>query len=139
LKHLRLRTGDGCARDCALPSPILPALDGGWLCRARGRYFWGKRLSARLPYADRRSADGAAAGLALLPGQCALIHTGGMLPDGSDAVVMVEHTQSARPAEVEVLRAAAPGENVLKVGEDVAPGRKLSGRSNPSAHRRLAV
>jgi molybdopterin molybdotransferase len=35
---------------------------------------------------------------------------------------MVEHTQSARPGEIEVLRAVAPGENVLKVGEDVRAG-----------------
>src|SRR5436190_13931264 len=27
-------------------------------------------------------------------GQCALIHTGGMLPNGADAVVMLEYTQS---------------------------------------------
>ena len=37
--------------------------------------------------------------------QAALIHTGGMLPRGADGVVMVEHTQFARPAEVE----RAPG------------------------------
>ena len=29
-------------------------------------------------------------------GQCALIHTGGMLPNGADAVVMVEYTQAHR-------------------------------------------
>src|SRR5512134_1121451 len=29
------------------------------------------------------------------PSQCALIHTGGMLPNGADAVVMLEYTQSA--------------------------------------------
>src|SRR5512138_2034025 len=36
---------------------------------------------------------GAAATITLGGGECALIHTGGMLPDGADAVVMVEHTQ----------------------------------------------
>jgi len=53
-------------------------------------------------------------------GQCALIHTGGMLPASADAVVMLEYTQTARPGEVEILRAVANGENVLKSGEDVA-------------------
>ena len=57
--------------------------------------------------------------------QAALIHTGGMLPQGADGVVMVEHTQFARPAEVEVLRAAAPGENVLLAGEDVEIGQEV--------------
>ena len=45
-----------------------------------------------------------------------------MLPEGADAVVMLEHTQTSRAGEVEVLRAAAPGENVLQAGEDVSPG-----------------
>ena len=68
---------------------------------------------------------GAASAYTLLPAQCALIHTGGMLPEGANAVVMVEHTQSARPGELEVLRAVASGENVLKVGEDVAQGDEV--------------
>jgi len=61
----------------------------------------------------------------LRPAGCALIHTGGMLPEGADAVVMVEHTQRARPDEVEILRAAGVGENVLKVGEDVFQGEQI--------------
>ena len=68
---------------------------------------------------------GAAPGFGLGRGQCALIHTGGMLPQGGDAVVMVEYTQSVRPDEVEILRAVATGENVLKVGEDVTLGQEV--------------
>ena len=63
------------------------------------------------------------------PGQCALIHTGGMLPGGADAVVMLEYTQAigrdephGRP-EIEILRAVADGENVIRIGEDVAQGQ----------------
>jgi len=52
-------------------------------------------------------------------GEAALIHTGGMIPHGADAVVMVEHTQTIDEREIEILKAAAPGENVLQVGEDV--------------------
>jgi molybdopterin molybdotransferase len=68
---------------------------------------------------------GAPAGFELRRGSCALIHTGGMLPVGADAVVMVEHTQSVRPGEVEILRSLADGENVLKVGEDVQEGEEV--------------
>jgi len=60
---------------------------------------------------------------ALDPGQAALIHTGGMLPENADAVVMLEYTQPARPGEVEILRAVAPAENVIRVGEDVQTGQ----------------
>ncbi|HMB25110.1 MAG: gephyrin-like molybdotransferase Glp [Chloroflexota bacterium] len=56
-------------------------------------------------------------------GQCALIHTGGMLPNGADAVMMLEYTQSAQKNEVEIFRAVADGENVIRVGEDVAQGQ----------------
>jgi len=53
-------------------------------------------------------------------GQCALIHTGGMLPNGADAVVMIEYTQSARLAEIEIYKSIADGENTIRIGEDVA-------------------
>src|SRR4030095_16871947 len=53
-------------------------------------------------------------------GQCALIHTGGMLPNGTDAVVMLEYVQSAQKNEIEIFRAVAEGENVISIGEDVA-------------------
>ena len=56
-------------------------------------------------------------------GQCALIHTGGMLPKNADAVVMLEYTQSAHENEIEISRAVADGENVIRIGEDVAEGQ----------------
>jgi molybdopterin molybdotransferase len=65
---------------------------------------------------------GSAPGFALRPGECVVIHTGGMLPDGADAVVMIETTQQALADEIEILRAAGVGENVLQIGEDVREG-----------------
>ena len=53
---------------------------------------------------------------------CALIHTGGMLPEGADAVVMLEDTQVLDAGEIEIFRAVAPGENVIEIGEDVPAG-----------------
>lgn len=61
-----------------------------------------------------------------LPSQgCALIHTGGMLPEGADTVVMVEHTQSVGDGVIEVFRPAAIGENTIQVGEDIAAGEHV--------------
>ena len=71
---------------------------------------------------------GASPGFSVEPAQCALIHTGGMLPQGAHAVVMVEHTQTSHEREIEILRAAAPGENVIKTGEDVSQGEKVLDR-----------
>ncbi len=58
-------------------------------------------------------------------GKCALIHTGGMLPEGADAVVMLEYTQSVHENEMEIMRAVADGENAIKVGEDVKAGQTV--------------
>ncbi|MES0359667.1 MAG: gephyrin-like molybdotransferase Glp [Anaerolineales bacterium] len=58
--------------------------------------------------------------------ECGLIHTGGMLPPGADAVVMLENTQVAKPGEIEILRSAAVGENVIKVGEDIQKGESVA-------------
>jgi molybdopterin molybdotransferase len=56
-------------------------------------------------------------------GQCALIHTGGMLPNGADAVVMLEYTQMAGENEIEVFKSVADGENLIRIGEDVVQGQ----------------
>lgn len=74
---------------------------------------------------------GGAPGFAVSTGTCALIHTGGMLPEGADAVVMLETTQSVDVGErerlpggeVEILKTVAPRENVINVGEDVTAGQ----------------
>ena len=67
-------------------------------------------------------------------GQCALIHTGGMLPKGADAVVMLEYTQvvhsglnseRSSQSEIEIFRAVADGENVIRIGEDVTEGQTV--------------
>ncbi|MDX1437781.1 MAG: molybdenum cofactor synthesis domain-containing protein, partial [Anaerolineales bacterium] len=56
---------------------------------------------------------------------CAAIHTGGMLPGGADAVVMIENTELLDGSQVEIMRPAAPGENVIQVGEDVLEGESI--------------
>lgn len=65
---------------------------------------------------------GKPAELELRTGQAAVIHTGGMIPAGADAVVMLEDTQTVSQEEVELLKAAAVGQNVLMPGEDVQAG-----------------
>jgi len=59
------------------------------------------------------------------PGGAVKIATGGMLPEGADAVVMVEHTQVMDEGTIQVLRAVAPGENVIHHGEDLKEGERI--------------
>jgi len=52
-------------------------------------------------------------------GQAARISTGGMLPEGADSVIMIEHTEAVDPTSIEVYRSIAPGQNILEKGEDI--------------------
>ncbi|NUU99727.1 molybdenum cofactor biosynthesis protein [Marinitoga sp. 1154] len=54
-------------------------------------------------------------------GECVKIPTGGMLPKGANACVMVENTNQIGK-RVEIYKSVAPGENVLKKDEDVKKG-----------------
>ncbi len=68
---------------------------------------------------------GAAPVRPLLPGEALRVPTGAMLPEGADAVVMVEYTAEHPDQTLEVRRAVAPGENLLAPGEDVPAGKLL--------------
>lgn len=60
--------------------------------------------------------------LGLQPGQAVIIPTGGMLPAGADAVVMLEYTERADENDLLVLKMVAPGENIAFKGEDIQAG-----------------
>jgi molybdopterin molybdotransferase len=60
--------------------------------------------------------------LTLRPGQAAQIATGGFLPQGADAVVMVEYSNPIGAGCVEILRPLTLGSNVLSCGEDIRTG-----------------
>lgn len=68
---------------------------------------------------------GAAPDFEIRHGQVARISTGGMLPKGADAVVMVEHTAALDETYIEVYKSVAPGMNVILAGEDFKRGGEL--------------
>ena len=57
--------------------------------------------------------------LELQPGQAVAIPTGGMLPSGADAVVMLEYTEQHDANTLMVLKMSAPGDNVVNKGDDI--------------------
>jgi len=59
--------------------------------------------------------------LVVSPGACAAIPTGGVLPDGADAVVMLEYCE-VLDDQVLVHRPVAAGENVIRRGDDFRAG-----------------
>ncbi len=68
---------------------------------------------------------------ALQSGSCFKIPTGGLLPEGADAVVMFEHTIPVDNTMIEVLKSVGPGANIIQRGDDVAKGAQAL----PAGHR----
>jgi molybdopterin molybdotransferase len=62
---------------------------------------------------------------ALAGGAAMRISTGGMLPPGADAVVMLEHTEEVGDGRVEVHRSVSPWQHVVRVGDDVRRGAPI--------------
>jgi len=85
-----------------------------------------KASPARLRVVDR-IYTGQPSAIALRSGECAEIATGAPLPDGADAVVMVEETAHAGDDGVDVMAAAAPGQNVGRRAADIGRGDRIVG------------
>jgi molybdopterin molybdotransferase len=68
---------------------------------------------------------GAAPEVAVRPGGCVAVPTGAALPDGADAVVMVEYTAETMPGTIEVTRPVAAGAGLVRADEDIAAGALL--------------
>ncbi len=73
---------------------------------------------------------GVPAHIKISPGEAAEVPTGGMLPEGSDAVVMYEHTNRVGDDLIEVLRPVAPGENIVREDEDIREGQLVLKRGH---------
>ena len=56
------------------------------------------------------------------PGESAKISTGGMLPEGANAVMMVEYTEQIDDTTIEARRSISPWENVVREDEDLKTG-----------------
>jgi molybdopterin molybdotransferase len=121
----------------ALPGFARSTVDG-YAVRAADTYG----VSDGLPgYLDIAGAVrmGAAPDVTVSPGTAVSMPTGGMLPRGADAVVMVEYTAEAMPGTIEVVRPVAPGEGVVRADEDAAPGADLVPAGRPLRAQDLAM
>jgi molybdopterin molybdotransferase len=102
----------------------------GYAVRAADTYAAAETLPAFLELAGAvtmgRAPDGEVA-----PGTAMAIPTGGLLPAGADAVVMVEHTTEPMPGHVELMRGVAPGDGVLQPGEETEPGSIIAPAGRP--------
>ncbi len=65
---------------------------------------------------------GQTAGMELKPGEAVYVPTGGMVPDGADAVVMIEYIEKLTDDEISIFRPATVRENVINIGDDIVKG-----------------
>jgi molybdopterin molybdotransferase len=113
----------------ALPGFARATVDG-FAVRAADTYGASEGLPSYLELAGE-ARMGRPPSVELHPGTAVAIATGAPLPPGANAVLMVEHTQSAAPELVEVLRPVAPGDGMVRADEDAAPGAELAPAGRP--------
>ena len=70
-------------------------------------------------------AMGEISSLVLRAGQAIAVPTGGHVPDGADAVVMIEQTQQLANSQLQIANSLKPGDNIILAGEDVSAGEAV--------------
>lgn len=102
----------------------------GYAVRAADTFGASESLPAFLEIAGEVSM-GKGTSLQVKRGKAVAVPTGGMLPAGADAVVMIEYAHPLDEITIEVSKPVAPGDHVLTVGEDIAENREVF----PAGHR----
>ena len=120
--------GRALAEDVVAPIDV-PPFDrsnvDGFAVRSADLAPAGEASPVRMMLNDEVIACGVAPMRPVLSGTATSIATGGPVPRGTDAVVMVEHTQPAGPRAIEIRRAASPGQFGSHAGSDIARGEAL--------------
>ncbi|MBV9236012.1 MAG: molybdopterin biosynthesis protein, partial [Xanthobacteraceae bacterium] len=78
----------------------------------------------------------------VMPRTATTIATGGMIPRGADAVLMIEHTdllETAQGPAIDVFRAAPPGQFVGFAGSDIARGETLLRKGTRLTSREIGM
>jgi molybdopterin molybdotransferase len=113
----------------ALPGFARASVDG-YAVRAADTYGASEGMPTYLDLLGE-AAMGRPPRLSLRSGGAVAVATGAPLPGGADAVVMIEHTQTATAELLEVLRPVAPGDGMVRADEDAAPGTQLAAPGRP--------
>ncbi len=122
------------ALDCALAQDIVAPIDvppfdrsnvDGFAVRSADLASASEATPVRIMLNDEVIACGTAPIGPVLSGTATSIATGGPVPRGADAIVMVEHTQPAGNRAIEIRRAASPGQFISYAGSDIASGEAL--------------
>jgi molybdopterin molybdotransferase len=119
------------AADTDIPGFDRSVVDG-YAVRSSDTTGAGDAIPALLPCVGRVAMGTSTMKIIVRAGECVYIPTGGVLPEGADAVVMVEYAEEAS-GTILIKKPVAHGENVLLRDEDFKkgeivfrPGRRLT-------------
>ena len=114
----------------------------GFALRAADTLGASAGASKRLTLNSEVIACGVAPAIEVAPGTATAIATGGVIPRGADAVVMIEHTEliedEATPA-IDVHRAGTSGQFISYAGSDIARGETLLRRGTQIGSREIGM
>ena len=124
----------------------VPAFDrsgvDGFAVRAADTTGAGDRAPRRLMLNTEVIACGHPPALEVRGGTASTIATGGVIPRGADAVVMIEHTELIETPQgpaIKVRRAVAPGQFVSFAGSDMARGETVLRRGQRIGSREIGI
>jgi molybdopterin molybdotransferase len=100
--------------------PFARSTVDGYAVQARTTYGASESMPVFLDITGKINM-GQGAILPLHEGQAQYIPTGGMLPEGADSIVMIEYVEEVGDL-LNIYRQVAPGENVIRAGDDVGIG-----------------
>jgi putative molybdopterin biosynthesis protein len=132
--------------DIDVPGFDRAAMDG-YAVRARDTFGADEADPAELDLVGAVHA-GAVPEVTVEPDTCAEISTGAVMPDGADAVVMVERTDEVgrdsdaegdEPDRIAVRTAVAPGDHVMSAGADIAAGDRALGPGTRLTPREIGL
>src|ERR1700759_4472911 len=123
--HLALRRVPGQPVTAPHPLPGFPrSTVDGYAVRAADTYGVSEGLPGYLTVTGAVRM-GVAPDITVTQGNAVSMPTGGAIPPGADAVVMIEYTAEAMPGTIEVVRPVAPGEGIVRADEDAAEGKEI--------------
>lgn len=131
----RVLAGD-VRSDTDIPGFTRSVVDG-YAVRAADTVGSGESIPAILSLKGR-VLMGTGTTVSLAPGECIYVPTGGVLPGGADAMVMIEYTEAVGD-EILVKKPVADGENILRFNEDFSKGGIVLGQGRRLSAQDIGV
>jgi len=129
IEKIPLDTALGRVLAADVISPVdVPSFDrsnvDGFAVVAEDTFGASEEVPRSVRLVDEAIHTGVVPATVIQPGQGVLIATGGMVPRGADAVVMVEHAET-RDSELRIARAVTAGSGISFAGTDITAGETV--------------